>query len=367
MYSIKINCSTIISIGIFISILYGAQIFVIWTNQTILNSKISPLLYSLPLIIVFSFMLLIFLSMKISDYIYSYILTIFGIYLGYLLYTFLTSLLLRLFLVFYTPEEYISLIILYILPLIICIYGVINALITRIIRIRLKYPGFKGNFTILHLSDIHLGAIHQKGSVERIVKEIQNLEDNIDVIVITGDMADGSLKVESDWLSPFDLLDIPILYITGNHEVFNPKKDMLNEVNKTNIKHIGRLGNYQLKGVNIIGADFEYDLIESFSQVKIEENMPNVFIYHVPEITPEELKEYNIFLFLAGHTHGGQVFPLNIAAYFANKCFKGLYSDKEKMHHVYVSEGVNNAVVPMRVCSKRVFPIITIEGEINEE
>ena len=61
------------------------------------------------------------------------------------------------------------------------------------------------------------------------------------------------------------------------------------------------------------------------------------------------------------------VFPLNIAAYFANKCFKGLYSDKEKMHHVYVSEGVNNAVVPMRVCSKRVFPIITIEGEINEE
>ena len=33
------------------------------------------------------------------------------------------------------------------------------------------------------------------------------------------------------------------------------------------------------------------------------------------------------------------------------------------MHHVFVSEGVNNAVVPMRVGSSRVFAILTIEGE----
>jgi hypothetical protein len=304
--------------------------------------------------------------MKISDYLYSLILTIFGLYLGYLLYTFLTSIILKIILIFYTLPELVNLLLLYVLPLIICIYGIINALITRIIKINLKYPGFKGKCTILHLSDIHLGAIHQKNSVKRIVKEIQNLEENIDIVVITGDMADGSLKVKADWLSPFDSLEMPILYITGNHEQFNPKGDMLNEVRMTNIKYIGELGNFVHKGVNFIGADYEYDLKESFSEVKIEENMPNVFLFHVPEIGPEELKEYNIFLFLAGHTHGGQIFPLNIAAYFTNKCFKGLYSDREKLHHVFVSEGVNNAVVPMRVCSKRVFPIITIEGEISD-
>ena len=304
--------------------------------------------------------------MKISDYLYSLILTIFGLYLGYLLYTFLTSIILKIILIFYTLPELVNLLLLYVLPLIICIYGIINALITRIIKINLKYPGFKGKCTILHLSDIHLGAIHQKNSVKKIVKEIQNLEENIDIVVITGDMADGSLKVKADWLSPFDSLEMPILYITGNHEQFNPKGDMLNEVRMTNIKYIGELGNFVHKGVNFIGADYEYDLKESFSEVKIEENMPNVFLFHVPEIGPEELKEYNIFLFLAGHTHGGQIFPLNIAAYFTNKCFKGLYSDREKLHHVFVSEGVNNAVVPMRVCSKRVFPIITIEGEISD-
>ena len=304
--------------------------------------------------------------MKTSDYIYSIILTIFGVYLGYLLYILLTAIIIKIILAIYILPELVNLLLLYLVPLIICIYGIINALITKIIKINLKYPGFKGKCTILHLSDIHLGAIHQKNSVKKIVKEIQNLEDNIDIVVITGDMADGSLKVKADWLSPFDSLEMPILYITGNHEQFNPKKDMLNEVRMTNIKYIGELGTFVHKGVNFIGADYEYDLKEIFSEVKIEENMPNVFLFHVPEIGPDDLKEHNIFLFLAGHTHGGQIFPLNIAAYFSNKCFSGLYSDREKMQPVFVSEGVNNAVVPMRVCSKRVFPIITIEGEISD-
>ena len=365
MYSMEIDCGLIFFVGIFISILYGVQLFVIWTNQTILNSEISFLLYFLPLIIIISFMILIFLFSKLSDYLYSIIYTIFGVYLGYVLYIFLISIIIRILLVIYSPPFYISLILLYLIPLIICIYGIINALITKIIKIVLKYPGFKGRYTILHLSDIHLGAIHQKKSVKRIVKEIQNLEESPDIIVITGDMADGSLRVKSDWLSPFDSLEMPILFITGNHEQLNPKKDMLKEVRKTSIKYIGNGGNFIHKGVNFIGADFEYDLKEVLLDTKTKENMPNVFLYHVPEIGPEELKEYNIFLFLAGHTHGGQIFPLNIGAYLTNKCFKGLYSDQEKMHHVFVTEGVNNAVVPMRVCSHRIFALITIEGDIN--
>ena len=83
----------------------------------------------------------------------------------------------------------------------------------------------------MHLSDIHLGAIHQKGSVKRIVKEINQL--NPDIVVITGDMADGSLKVEKNWLMPFNDLSMPILYVTGNHEEMNPKEDMIKILNET--------------------------------------------------------------------------------------------------------------------------------------
>ena len=176
-------------------------------------------------------------------------------------------------------------------------------------------------------------------------------------------MADGSLKVKPDWLMPFDNLAIPILYVTGNHEEMNPKVDMINVVNTTQIKYIGRHETFKYKGVNFIGEDFGYDLRKCLLDVRSEEGVPNVLLSHIPVLTPEELAKYNIFLFLAGHTHGGQIFPFQIFAYCANACFSGLYSDKKKAHHVYVTDGVNNALVPMRVGSSRVFPLIIIEGE----
>ena len=111
-----------------------------------------------------------------------------------------------------------------------------------------------------------------------------------------------------------------------------------------------------------IGEDFGYNLRKSLLGVKQEEGIPNILLSHIPVLKPDELSEYNIFLFLAGHTHGGQLFPLQVVTYIANACFSGLYADKNKKNFVYVSEGVNNALVPMRVGSKRMFPIITIEG-----
>jgi predicted MPP superfamily phosphohydrolase len=280
--------------------------------------------------------------------------------MGFLLYGFQLSILIRLINLFLPLSLLINFSLQYIIPLLICIYGIINALRTRVENINLKYPGFKGKIKILLLSDIHLGAIHQKNSVIRIVQETQQL--NPDIVVITGDMADGSLKVKSEWLKPFDDLSIPILYVTGNHEELNPKIDMINAVKTTKIKYIGQHETFKYKGVNFIGEDFGYDLRKCLREVKQEEGVPNVLLSHIPTLNPEELKNYNIFLFLAGHTHGGQMFPLHIIVYFANACFSGLYSDKNKEHFIYVTDGVNNALAPMRVGSKRVFPIINIEG-----
>ena len=232
---------------------------------------------------------------------------------------------------------------------------------TKIVRITLIYPGYKDKIEILHLTDLHLGAIYQKNSVIKICNEIQNL--NPDIVVITGDMADGSLKVKPDWLTPFDNLAVPILYVTGNHEEMNPKIDMINVVNNTNIKYIGRHENFLYKNVNFIGEDFGYDLTKCLLDVRQEEGIPNVLLSHIPIFKPEELIKYNIFLFLAGHTHGGQLFPFQIMVYFANACFRGLYSDSDNKHHVFVSEGVNGFGVPMRVGASRVLAVITIEGD----
>ena len=340
--------------------LYFTQLLVVSTNQYIFKDEMTQFCYLLPLIVIIFIVVLLISSSIISDSFFCIVYLSMSLYMGFLLYAFQMSILLRLINFFLPLSLLINFIIQYIIPLLICVYGIINALTTRIENINLKYPGFKGKIKILLLSDIHLGAIHQKNSVIRIVKETQQL--NPDIVVITGDMADGSLKVKPEWLKPFDNLSIPILYVTGNHEELNPKIDMINSVKATKIKYIGQHETFKYKGVNFIGEDFGYDLHKCLSEVKQEEGVPNVLLSHIPTLNPEELKNYNIFLFLAGHTHGGQMFPLHIIVYFANACFSGLYSDKNKEHFIYVTDGVNNALAPMRVGSKRVFPIINIEG-----
>ena len=340
--------------------LYFTQLLVVSTNQYIFKDEMTQFCYLLPLIVIIFIAVLLISSSIISDSFFCIVYLSMSLYMGFLLYAFQMSILLRLINFFLPLSLLINFIIQYIIPLLICVYGIINALTTRIENINLKYPGFKGKIKILLLSDIHLGAIHQKNSVMRIVQETQQL--NPDIVVITGDMADGSLKVKPEWLKPFDSLSMPILYVTGNHEELNPKIDMINAVKTTKIKYIGQHETFKYKGVNFIGEDFGYDLRKCLREVKQGEGVPNVLLSHIPTLNPEELKNYNIFLFLAGHTHGGQMFPLHIIVYFANACFSGLYSDKNKEHFIYVTDGVNNALAPMRVGSKRVFPIINIEG-----
>ena len=355
------NGFLIIVIFIICAILYGTNLFIIYTHQCLYNKGMTTMCYIIPLFII-GYSFLVFLSKKLPcDIIYSIIYTLLTTYLGYLLYIFLTAIVIRIIDACVDMSPNVGIPILYGFPAIICIYGIINALITKIIRVNLIFPGYKGKTTILHLSDIHLGAIHQKCSVERIVKETKEI--NPDIVVITGDMADGTLKVKPEWLRPFDELTMPILYITGNHEEMNPKQDMINAVELTKINYIGMHGRYKFNNINFIGEDFRHNLKTCLNDVKQEEGIPNVLLYHVPNMRPEEISKYNLFLVLAGHTHGGQLFPHHIFAYLANACFSGLYSDKENKHHVFVSEGVNNNTPPMRVGCSRVFGLITIEGE----
>ena len=340
--------------------LYFTQLLIIKTNQFIFKNEMTNFCYLLPLIIIIIIAVFLISSLIISESFFCIVYLLMSLYMGYLLYAFQMSILIHLINLFIPLNKIINFFIQYIISLFICIYGIFNARLTRVENIILKYPGFKEKIKILLLSDIHLGAIHQKNSIVRIVKETQQLAP--DIVVITGDMADGSLQVKPDWLMPFNNLKIPILYVMGNHEEMNPKNEMIKAVKMTNIKYIGQHGTFKYKGVNFIGEDFGYDLRKCLLNVKQEEGVHNVLLSHIPLLKPEELEKYNIFLFLAGHTHGGQIFPLHIIVYFANACFSGLYSDKNKKHFIYVTDGVNNALAPMRICSKRIFPIITIEG-----
>jgi hypothetical protein len=73
MYVIKLNAKTLFGIAIFISILYGAQLFILYESQCILDSQLTSNHYLLPMIIILIFAILIFLNLKISESLYCFI------------------------------------------------------------------------------------------------------------------------------------------------------------------------------------------------------------------------------------------------------------------------------------------------------
>ena len=246
------------------------------------------------------------------------------------------------------------------LPIIISIYGAINARMIKIEKeVIIKSSKYKNNngIKICHLTDLHLGAIYQRNFVQKIINIIKN---NIkpDIVVITGDLFDSSYAPLIENIEPFDELNIPILYITGNHEIMIGKKDVLNVLNKTKIKNIGiDLDPYIFKDINFIGLDFETK-IEKLKEIKYDKNMFNVVLNHVP-ISPKELSLYDVDLFLCGHTHGGQTFPFNVLTLLYAKCYVGLYEFLNR--YVYVSSGLGTALIPMRIGSKSAISVIKVE------
>ena len=167
---------------------------------------------------IFAFILFIpgYIAYKINEVIYSYLYIISFSIFGHIVNSFTCSLLTMLLkLIFTLPKELIFFLVI-VLPFIMSIYGLYNANNIIIDRVTIHNPKLKGQKkTICHLSDLHLGAIYQREFVQKIVRIIKEIKP--DIVVITGDMSDGSLRVKSNWLTPFDTLTIPILYITGNH------------------------------------------------------------------------------------------------------------------------------------------------------
>lgn len=77
-----------------------------------------------------------------------------------------------------------------------------------------------------------------------------------------------------------------------------------------------------------------------------------MLLAHQPIAAKWALQERpDINLILSGHTHGGQIFPLNAGAYLLNPFFVGLYKVGQNTF-VYVSPGTMYYGIPMRLGSR---------------
>ena len=234
---------------------------------------------------------------------------------------------------------------------------------------------------IVHLTDLHLGACYDetysKFLVDKILSYIKEKNINLDFVVITGDLVDGNIRLTKEMLAPFNQITCPIYYVSGNHEEYTWKAEAFELIETTtNIIHLqNNVINFNNK-LNIIGVDYIFSFTKGFNYIidlisTINNNLPNIVLYHTPFVKLSDLKKYNIFLFLCGHMHGGQMFPFTLIKYCLGKRFiiEGLFKtedntiDGDNEHYLYCCAGTGSSgpIVGKVFVSPKI-GIVTIEG-----
>lgn len=183
------------------------------------------------------------------------------------------------------------------------------------------------------------------------------------VVFITGDLFDGRINLFLETLAPLTELKSPIYFVEGNHDAYTGAKTIKNLLRELHVNvlenEVTNWGEFQIVGLNhMMADDSTYNMhaavrnstIEkTFQRLSINEQEPSILLHHSPDGI-EYANQSGIDLYLAGHTHAGQLFPIK---YFANMIFKynqGLHNFNGTQ--LFVSQGSGTFGPPMRVGTK---------------
>ncbi len=243
--------------------------------------------------------------------------------------------------------------------------AIYNAKKTELEKVEIKIKNLKEPYTIVQLSDVHIGGIINKNFMFDLVKRVNLL--NADIVVITGDLVDTNLKYAKYALDELKKIKSKYgnYFVVGNHEYFHDLDSIIPYVNSLGFKtlenenvYIGEkdkgfflAGVYDIFGYRV--DKYKPDLRKALKDIK---DTPTVLLAHQPKYI-KEVK--NVDLVLSGHTHGGQIFPFNFLVKLQQPYIKGLYRHNEKTQ-IYVNKGTGFWGPPMRLCASAELTYITL-------
>ncbi|MCH9739447.1 MAG: metallophosphoesterase [Epsilonproteobacteria bacterium] len=234
-------------------------------------------------------------------------------------------------------------------------------------KVDIKIKNLKEPYSIVQLSDIHIGGIIDQAFIKDLVKRTNALSP--DLVVITGDLVDIALEYATPALNELKGLKSKYgtYFIVGNHEYLHDFEEIIVAVNALGIKtlenesvYIGEMG----KGFNLAGVydHFGYRVEHHEPDLKkallaCDTNSPTVLLAHQP-LFINEVKD-GVDLVLSGHTHGGQLYPFRALVKIVQPYLAGLYQHNEKTQ-IYVNRGTGFWGPPMRLGASSEISYITL-------
>jgi len=219
-----------------------------------------------------------------------------------------------------------------------------------------RISGFPFNgFTIVQLTDLHIGRTIKRDFVENIIARTNAIHP--DMVVITGDLCDMSPDEISHDLDPLKTLNAPAFFVTGNHEYYHGVDAILAKVVSLGIKPLTNesilFGNnkssFNLVGINdLTGMSFGIRAPDvEMAYQGLNESKPTIVLSHQPKsISLVEGKRCD--LMLSGHTHGGQIFPFGLLVMLDQPYLDGLHEFMPGKQ-IFVSRGAGYWGPPLRV------------------
>ncbi|MBN2683156.1 MAG: metallophosphoesterase [Bacteroidales bacterium] len=204
---------------------------------------------------------------------------------------------------------------------------------------------------IVAVSDVHLGDLINVRSLRRFVEQINNL--NADIILIAGDLFDRNLQsVErqgmTDVLKTLEAKN-GVYGILGNHEYIGNVNKAVELIEKAGIKLL-RDSYFEIEGtICIVGRDDFTNKKRKTIKLILENSnneLPKILLDHQP-VNLSEAVENQIDLQISGHTHNGQIYPIN---HIVSLIYKLGYGYKKIGNtHFYVSSGLGIWGAPIRI------------------
>lgn len=234
----------------------------------------------------------------------------------------------------------------------------------------LKFPKSMDGFKIVQISDLHIGPILKRDWLSMVIDQVEKLQP--DLIAITGDLVESYLKYLKKDLEPLSRLKAKygVYFVTGNHEYFYDYDNLIQELGIYGIRVLRNEGvevgdsdqTFYILGVDDYSAarfsSTHGQDVEKAVGYRNENEKESILLAHQPKAVFEASK-LDVGLVLAGHTHGGQIWPWGYFVYLQQPYLRGLHIIGERTQ-LYINEGTGFWGPPMRVGTREEITLITL-------